>query len=65
MSAPTPRVVPHIWELQALIVDMMHYDVDAADYDPDELDEYTELLYGAIRGAKQQFIAELLYGAKQ
>lgn len=59
MSAPTPRVVPHIWELQALIVDMMHYDVDAAAYDPDELEEYTEMLYGAIRDAKQQFIDEI------
>lgn len=58
MSAP-PRVVPHIWELKALIVDMMHFDIDTAAYDPDELEDYMDLLYGAIMDAKDQFINEI------
>lgn len=58
MTAP-PRVVPHLYELQALIVDMMHFDIDTAAYDPDELEDYTEQLYGIIRDAAEQFKDEI------
>ena len=58
MSAPI-RQVPHLWELQALIVDMMHFDIDTAAYDPDELEDYTEQLYGIIRDAAEQFKTEI------
>ena len=58
MSAP-PRVVPHIWELRLLILDMMYYDIDTAAFDPDELDEYVEDLYGAIKDAKELFIDQI------
>ena len=58
MSAPA-RVVPHLWELQALIVDMMHFDIDTAAYDPEDLEDYTEQLYGIINDAAEQFKTEI------
>lgn len=58
MSAPV-RYVPHIYELTGIIVDMMHFDlVDAGPDGLDDLDDYVELLYEAIRNAKQQYIDE-------
>lgn len=58
MSAPI-RTVPHLWELQALIVDMMHFDIDTAAYDPEDLEDYTEQLYGVIKDAAEQFRDEI------
>lgn len=58
MSAPI-RQVPHLWELQALIVDMMHFDIDTAAYDPEDLEDYTEQLYGIIKDAAEQFKDEI------
>lgn len=58
MTAPV-RIVPHLWELKDLIVDMMHFDIDTAAYDPEELEEYVEQLYGVIRDAADQFKDEI------
>ena len=58
MSGPL-RLVPHLWELKDLIVDMMHFDIDTAAYDPEELEEYVEQLYGVIRDAADQFKDEI------
>lgn len=38
---------------------MMHFDIDTAAYDPEELEEYVEQLYGVIRDAADQFKDEI------
>ena len=58
MSAPI-RTVPRLYELQALIVDMMHFDIDTAAYDPEDLEDYTEQLSGVIKDAAEQFKDEI------
>ena len=58
MSAPV-RVVPHLWELTSLIVDMMHFDLDDGCFDEDDLDDYVEQLYQAVRDARQQYRDEI------
>lgn len=55
MSAPA-RQVPHLYELQQLIVDMMAFDLgDAPCFDQDELDDYVEGLYSIINDAAKEY----------
>ena len=54
MTAPA-RQVPHLYELKDIIVDMIAYDFEGAVFDPDDLDDYVEDLYGIIREAAKEY----------
>ena len=55
MTAPA-RQVPHLYELQAIIVDMMAFDLGSAPcFDPDDLDDYVDMLYSIINDAAKEF----------
>ncbi len=55
MTAPA-RQVPHLYELQRIIVDMMAFDLGSAPcFDQDELDDYVEGLYSIINNAAKEY----------